>query len=258
MLGRTRRIPILAYHAIALGDAITLPSGWSRPHTVSYFSFLAQLDFLKNDGWKTVGFEAIGGSDSGEGHKRVVITLDDGHASDTIAAEALARHGFRGIFFVPWSHVGRKSYLEPSAVQELIRSGFGIGSHGLTHAPLTGRDDAELQRELVESKQRLEDLTGTEVTDLALPFGRYDRRVIAAALAAGYQRIATSDIGIARVKAAGVLPRLPITAATRLEDFCALLSARPVSVMWRRMRQGAGRRLVRLKGTVLQARQRSR
>lgn len=245
-----RRTPILTYHAIAPDDFSVVPSEWSKEHIVSEFSFNAHLDFLDSEGWRTVGPESLGTILVGAEEKYVAITFDDGHASDIKAAETLLRHGFTAVFFLPWSHIGRRGYLDAHAVKYLVREGFKIGSHGMTHAPLTNRSEIEMERELVESKQRLEELTGTAIADLAVPFGRYDREVISAALAAGYERIMTSDMGMARVRSRAVLPRLSIHSRTTFEDFCTMLSEAPTKLMARRIRRGAHRRLRRIKSAV--------
>jgi peptidoglycan/xylan/chitin deacetylase (PgdA/CDA1 family) len=66
--------------------------------------------------------------------------------------------------------------------------GVAIGSHGVTHAHLTQLSDAELRRELGESKAEIEDVFGRRCPELAYPYGEHDERVRAAARAAGYER----------------------------------------------------------------------
>jgi peptidoglycan/xylan/chitin deacetylase (PgdA/CDA1 family) len=66
--------------------------------------------------------------------------------------------------------------------------GLDVGSHGVTHAHLTELSDEELRRELVESKERVEDELGRACTDFAYPYGEHDERVRAAVRAAGYER----------------------------------------------------------------------
>src|SRR5262249_15263011 len=63
-----------------------------------------------------------------------------------------------------------------------------VGSHGIAHARLTRLSDAELRRELVESKQQIEDELGRACPDFAYPYGDHDERVRAAGRGAGYQR----------------------------------------------------------------------
>jgi peptidoglycan/xylan/chitin deacetylase (PgdA/CDA1 family) len=66
--------------------------------------------------------------------------------------------------------------------------GVEIGSHGIAHAHLTRLSDADLRRELGESKAEIEDVLGRRCPDLAYPYGEHDERVRAAARAAGYER----------------------------------------------------------------------
>ena len=63
-----------------------------------------------------------------------------------------------------------------------------VGSHGITHAHLARLSDEELRRELVGSKQQIEDELGRVCRDFAYPFGEHDERVRAAVRAAGYER----------------------------------------------------------------------
>jgi peptidoglycan/xylan/chitin deacetylase (PgdA/CDA1 family) len=69
-----------------------------------------------------------------------------------------------------------------------VERGIDVGSHGVTHAHLTRLTDAEVRRELVESKQEIEDELRRPCRDLAYPYGEHDERVRAAARAAGYER----------------------------------------------------------------------
>jgi peptidoglycan/xylan/chitin deacetylase (PgdA/CDA1 family) len=66
--------------------------------------------------------------------------------------------------------------------------GLDVGSHGVSHAHLTRLSDDELRRELVDSKQRIEDELGRACVDFAYPYGEHDDRVRAAVRAAGYER----------------------------------------------------------------------
>jgi peptidoglycan/xylan/chitin deacetylase (PgdA/CDA1 family) len=63
-----------------------------------------------------------------------------------------------------------------------------VGSHGITHAHLARLSDEELRRELVGSKQQIEDELGRACRDFAYPYGEHDERVRAAVRAAGYER----------------------------------------------------------------------
>ena len=75
-------------------------------------------------------------------------------------------------------------------VQEMHRSGIEFGSHGTSHAVLSRLNDADLARELTQSRLEIEQATGTPVTAIAYPVGGEDsigERVVAAARDAGYR-----------------------------------------------------------------------
>lgn len=247
-----KRIPILAYHSMLRDEHAQLPQEWSRFDTVLYSSFCAQLDLLKADGWQTLSAGALNEPrlwDARE--KQILLTFDDGHDSDLLAAGALAERGLTATFFIPWVHVGRAHFLDPQGVKQLSRAGFGIGSHGMTHNRLTAFSGYCLRKELTESKACLEDLVGRPVTDLAVPFGSYDQRVVDAALDAGYLTIMTSEV---RHAAPGpksrVFPRLPVKSFTTHSDFLTLVGGSDFAVFrWRltinfssRVRAGLGQR----------------
>jgi peptidoglycan/xylan/chitin deacetylase (PgdA/CDA1 family) len=238
---QNRRIPIFSYHGIVGGAEMCIPDGWSASHTVPLASFGHQLEFLKRAEWISVLPEAIDEADSSEVKKTFIVTFDDAHSSDVAAAAALRRYDYLAIMYVPWAHTNRRGYLSSEEIQELASGGFAIGSHGVKHSPLTQKSDKELRSELVESKERLEDLIGKAVLDLAVPFGRYDRHVIAAARATGYRRIMTSDFGVARIRQSPVFPRLPVTQRTTIRDFQHLVDAGAARVALLRLSKAARR-----------------
>lgn len=229
-----------------------LPHSWHRFDTVLYSSFCAQLDWLKADDWRTLRLDALNKPNAWSvGQRQIMFTFDDGHESDLLAAAALAARGYTATFFIPWIHVGQPHFLDRQSVKQLSRDGFGIGSHGMTHSRLTALSPDRLRQELEESKARLEDLLGLPITDFAIPFGSYDRRVIDAALDAGYLTIMTSDVRRASVgPKSRVFPRLPVKSFTTHSDFLTLVGGSDFTVFrWRlainfssRVRAGLGQR----------------
>lgn len=229
-----KRIPIVAYHSIWQHERARLPDAWHPVDTVSYDSFCAQLELLKTDGWRTLSAAAL--NQPGVWNlckKQILLTFDDGHQSDLLAAAALGARGFTATFFIPWIHIGQPHFLDLSGVKQLSRDGFRIGSHGLTHCRLDALSSDRLRQELTESKVRLEDVVGLPVTDLAVPFGSYDQHVIDAALSAGYATIMTSDIKRAALGSGNkVFPRLPVKSFTTSSDFLTLVGGSAFAV-WR-------------------------
>ncbi|RWY55699.1 polysaccharide deacetylase family protein [Mucilaginibacter gilvus] len=68
-----------------------------------------------------------------------------------------------------------------------------VGSHGYYHNDLAGITRAEAAKELAQSKQYLENLTGKAVNSIAFPYGSYNQAVIDAAKACGYTRLLATD-----------------------------------------------------------------
>jgi len=73
------------------------------------------------------------------------------------------------------------------SLRDLAGRGLEIGSHTVSHPHLPRLDDAELRRELEESRARIADELRRPCRFLAYPFGDDDARVRAAAEAAGYE-----------------------------------------------------------------------
>jgi peptidoglycan/xylan/chitin deacetylase (PgdA/CDA1 family) len=126
----------------------------------------------------------------------VAITFDDGYESDlTLAAPALEEVGFRATFYLVTGFLGQTGYLSPRQARELSERGFEVGCHSMTHRYLTELDPAELRHEMVEAKQKLQEILGRPVLHFSCPGGRWNCRVAEAAKEAGYESVATSRIG---------------------------------------------------------------
>jgi len=127
----------------------------------------------------------------------VGLTFDDGYDDfRRHALPVLLRHGFTATAFViagrlgghnGWDQQGpRKELMTARQVREVAAAGIEIGSHGLRHVSLTGATDLALQREQLQSRQILQDVTGTEVGGFCYPYGHLDRRVLDGVRGAGY------------------------------------------------------------------------
>lgn len=192
-----RDLLILCYHAVS--------ADWPAALSVTPDRFAQQIETLARRGYRGACFtEAISGGWDG---RVVVVTFDDGYRSVLeLAKPILDAHGYPGTLYVPtdWperqepmSWPGIDRWLETRHHDELqslrwdeLRSlaadGWEIGSHTCSHPRLPALDDATLQRELVDSKARVEAELDLACTSLAYPYGDVDARVAAAAGRAGY------------------------------------------------------------------------
>jgi peptidoglycan/xylan/chitin deacetylase (PgdA/CDA1 family) len=162
------------------------------------------------------------------GAHRLGLTFDDGFLSDLLCADALARAGMKGIFFISTANIGEHGYLNAEGIRELDAMGMTIGSHSHNHARLTNcrPDEALAQARL--SKERLEDLLGKPVSDFAFPGGACNRKLCDTIREAGYERQYTLAWGVnSRMHAAsGVFCRSCVVQGMDDDYFRRLISGR--------------------------------
>jgi peptidoglycan/xylan/chitin deacetylase (PgdA/CDA1 family) len=126
----------------------------------------------------------------------IVISFDDGDLSCyTIAAPILEQHGMRGEFFVVTRWLGTPGFMTVDHLRELTARGHGVHSHSRTHPRLSSLTASQIEDELRGSKEDLESMLGRPVTQLSIPGGAYDDRVLDAARRAGYSIVMNSVEG---------------------------------------------------------------
>jgi peptidoglycan/xylan/chitin deacetylase (PgdA/CDA1 family) len=132
----------------------------------------------------------------------VRITFDDGNASDAaIALPLLLQHNLKATFFVLAGRLDMPGSLAATEVRGLVQQGMSVGSHGMWHRPWRSLDDSQLQEELSEASEVIAQAAGRPVSQVACPFGSYDRRVLGAVRRRGFSRVYTVDGGPARADA---------------------------------------------------------
>ena len=148
--------------------------------------------------WVTVEqFERV--LDAAVGRDDVRITFDDGNASDLeIGLPRLVERGLKADFFVLAGEFGRPGRLDVDGVRALLAAGMRVGSHGWAHRNWRKLTDAEAEQEIGEANRVIGEITGEPVTEVAIPFGSYDRIVLSRLRRAGVRRVFTSDGGTAR------------------------------------------------------------
>jgi GT2 family glycosyltransferase/peptidoglycan/xylan/chitin deacetylase (PgdA/CDA1 family) len=136
----------------------------------------------------------------GLSRNQVLLTFDDGYDDlyDHLLPVAI-QHRLTAVIFLVAERVGGSNLFDQASglrarnllnwpqIREMQRHGFEFGSHTLTHPHLPDLSEGELRREVRDSKRRLEDALGVEVTTFAYPYGGVDRRVRAAVAEAGYK-----------------------------------------------------------------------
>ena len=83
--------------------------------------------------------------------------------------------------------------LDWAEVRTLAGAGVALGAHTVRHAVLVHEEAAAIEREIVESRQKIERETGQRVLDFAYPNGLFDPRVLAALGRAGFRSAVTTE-----------------------------------------------------------------
>src|SRR5713226_5761910 len=181
----------LMYHELELPNRSFCQSapGYVR-YIISAEEFRSQMAAIQGQGLNGVSVsEALQFAGPG-----VAITVDDGCETDLLAlAPILKQFGYGATFYITVGFLGQRGYLSAAQLCELNGLGFEIGCHSMTHPYLSDLDDASLKREIVDSKNMLEQIIGKRVEHFSCPGGRYDSRAIQVAKDAGYRTVANSS-----------------------------------------------------------------
>jgi len=112
--------------------------------------------------------------------KQVIVTTswDDGHKLDLKLAKLLKKYNIKGTFYVSPNNreFKKEDLLTDKEIIELSKD-FEIGAHTMTHPRLTKVSKEEAQKEIVDSKKYLEQLTGKEIKSFCYPGGDYNKEV---------------------------------------------------------------------------------
>jgi len=196
--GPTDGVRLLTYHRIA-------PDG-DDPFSVPPASFARQMERLSETGLVVPldrGLEAL---EQGEAARpRIVLTFDDG-TDDFVAAAlpVLLRLGLPSTLYVSPARVGSRGFLDWPDLEQAVRAGVTIGSHGMDHQSLARLTPEDLRGQAADSRRILEDRLGREVRSIAYPFGTvrdFNASVKEALRTAGYRSACTSVNGVNRAGA---------------------------------------------------------
>lgn len=95
---------------------------------------------------------------------------------------------------------GQRRHLTAVEIRTLADQGWIILSHTCSHRSLTALPFNEQRKELTESRDKLEQITGRKISGLSLPFGRFNSDVITLATDCGYDQFFSNRYQTSRVK----------------------------------------------------------
>lgn len=226
--GTDRSALILTYHAVG-GASANGDGGQSGDpfYTVPAETFERQMAYLKAEGFRTLLLEEFLSSEHESSENDVILTFDDGHESNLLAATPiLLRNGFRAVFFISLEYLAQPHYLDWGQVREMAATGMSIQSHGLRHRSLARVPGPEVEDSLRAARRCLERHVKQPVRYLAMPFGDYTKETYPAAKKAGFDAVCISDPGVARP--GPVLPRVVVRRGTSQREFEELVHRRAI------------------------------
>jgi peptidoglycan/xylan/chitin deacetylase (PgdA/CDA1 family) len=177
------RLPILTFHALDHGPAV---------YALAPQIFRHGMRQLQAHGYQTIDVSDVAALlQSGREFpaRTVAITFDDGYWS--VYAEAfpvLQEYGMTATVFIPTGDAKQaasndrlptlegREMLGWAQIREMARAGISFGAHSMTHPDLRQLSDQDVSREILGSKEVLEDRLGQAVSSFAYPFGRFDAR----------------------------------------------------------------------------------
>jgi peptidoglycan/xylan/chitin deacetylase (PgdA/CDA1 family) len=185
-------VPVLCYHQFAE----SCDSSLCTPPSV----FEQQMRFLKEEGYSVIStaeFVEFLSFRRAIPKKAVVINLDDGYRSAyEVAYPILKKYGFPATLFIYTSFIGAsKNALTWDQLKVMKSDGFEVGSHSVTHADLSkkmaGESEkdyvARIRKELLVSKQILDDKLNQITQYIAFPYGEFSPVVLKLCEEAGYR-----------------------------------------------------------------------
>jgi peptidoglycan-N-acetylglucosamine deacetylase len=122
--------------------------------------------------------------------KTAVLTTswDDGHRYDVRLARMLKEHGLGATFYVAPQNqeFAKQDLLTSQEIRDISRD-FEIGAHSMTHCRLPTISEQQAEKEIVESKAVLEQVTGREIKAFCYPGGAYTKVHVQLVKDAGYR-----------------------------------------------------------------------
>lgn len=216
-------VPILMYHVVS---APTVGAPYPELFVPARV-FGAQMRTLARHGYHGVTLSQVDAywrSGVALPPKPIVVSFDDGYLSDyTHALPALRRLGWPGVLNLEWDNL-RPGDLPPLLVRRLIKAGWEVDSHTLTHPDLTTVSDAQLRDELVRSRDLIRRHFHVPADFFCYPAGRFDARVVAAVRAAGYRGATTTSPGLASPTQAFTLHRIRVDGTDGVAGLLAKLA----------------------------------
>ena len=188
-----RAIPILCYHSVP-----------------DQCSFRSQMTWLRDCGYRVMTMDELCDwmvHPASLDRPAVVLTFDDCYTDQfQNAVPVLTAFGYPATFFAVTQWLKKRSRVESGPnipklplmgqgeIREL-RQGFGVGSHGRTHMPLSALAPEFQRVEIQSAKQELEEILREPVRFFCFPYGHYSAAAIEIVRSSGFKAAASVRVG---------------------------------------------------------------
>lgn len=195
---RRSRVPVIMYHDVKKKKDVS--------YDVPPKKFRAQMESIKEAGFTPISMDQLYAhltENKPLPPKPILLTFDDGYLGNYEEAYPILKEfNYPAVFFIVPAYVGVKTSKEHvtwDQLKKVVKDGLvTVEAHTMSHpVDLTKLEDAQLHRELFESKAILEKRLGITTNYLAYPTGNRDERVVALAKEAGYRMAFTMGEGYA-------------------------------------------------------------
>jgi len=212
---------VLCYHSIS-------DDGWY--YSVPLINLKKQINYLRNN------FEIISLSDLEKiinGGKKVnkasvVITFDDGYKNILSAKKFFKSIDIKPAVFVigdksivDFKELGtNREFLSNSDIKKLLKDGWEVGSHTLTHPNMNKLNDLEIEREISGSKKKIEKNLNIKIKYIAYPKGKYTNKITNLVNKAGYKLGLSMDDGVIDLSTSKfAIPRIGVDGSHSFTEF---------------------------------------
>lgn len=176
-----KEVPILCYHQIR--DWEPKDSRDAKDYIIPVASFKAHVKLLHDSGYHSISLNQLYNYLAfGEAlpAKPIMLTFDDTDDDQfTIAAPALKKYGFKGVFFIMTVSINRPGYMTKDQIKQLAQEGHDVQSHTWDHHSVKGyKTPQDWLTQIEKPKKLIEELTGGVCDYFAYPFGLWNREAI--------------------------------------------------------------------------------
>jgi peptidoglycan/xylan/chitin deacetylase (PgdA/CDA1 family) len=229
------RVPILMYHSISEPTGNVVHPYFEMSTSARIFE--SQMKCLREDGYVTISpaqaVTLLASKQLGE-RNYVVITFDDGFRDFyTHAFPILQKYDLKATMYLPTAYINQGSQpflgrtcMNWDEVRELHNAGVMFGSHTVSHPLLRVLPEPELEREICESKGKIEDELGSSIDSFAYPYAfpeedkAFTHRLRDLLKATGYHHGVSTVIGsVQAMEERYFLRRLPVNTWDDVELF---------------------------------------